>query len=258
MNSRRAFTLVEIMLTLSIIALLATGCFTAWRWGLLKARIKVSSDNLHQLALANLTYAADNAGSFCPAQDERNLIRWHGGRDGPEDEFDPRKGFLSPYFARDKRVQTCPLLKSVISGGSSFEDGAGGYGYNATYVGGSPGDPYSPAALLDITAPSRVVMFATTAFSKKEGLQEYPFAEPHYAPGADGESIAWHLQPSVHFRAGGQAIVAWCDGHITLEDRGTEEGMNLYGGDNAKAQIGWFGPSEANGYWNPHSPAAQK
>ena len=31
---------------------------------------------------------------------------------------------------------------------------------------------------------------------------------------------------------------------------------NFYGGNNEKAEIGWFGPEEENGFWNPRSPAA--
>ena len=256
MNPRRAFTLVEIMLVVTIVALLSLGGLSLYRYGVLKANIKVSSDNLHQLALANLSYAADHAGWFCPAQDERNLTRWHGGRDSLEGDFEPAKGFLAPYFGGDKMLETCPLLKKVLKGERSFEDGAGGYGYNAAYIGGQPHKTYTPAALLDVTAPARTMMFATTAFSKQEGIQEYPFAEPPYAPAADGVSKLYELQPSVHFRAGGKAIVAWCDGHITLEKRRGAKGENFYGGDNEKDEIGWFGPEEENGHWNPSSPIA--
>ncbi len=126
--------------------------------------------------------------------------------------------------------------------------------YNATYIGGCPGDIYSPAALLDIEVPGRTVMFTTTALSRDEGLQEYPFSEPHFAPTEDG-GRAWDLQPSVHFRADGKALVAWCDGRVTLEAPGPWKDTNFYGGNNEDAGIGWFGPEEENGYWNPRSPA---
>lgn len=255
-KSCQAFTLVELLLGITIVALLFLGGLSLWKYGVLRANIKVSSENLRQLVVANLGYAADHGGWYCPAQDERNLTRWHGGRGSLEEEFSPDKGFLSPYFGNDKRIETCPLLKKTLKDGQSFEDGAGGYGYNAAYIGGQPGKTYFPAALMDVTAPARTVMFATTALSKEEGLQEYPFVEPYYAADADGSTKLYELQPSLHFRAGGKAIVAWCDGHVTLEERADKKGENFYGGDNTKDEIGWFGPEEENGYWNPSSPAA--
>ena len=254
--SRRAFTLLEILLAVAILAILATATAGMYRWSRSQACITLSSNNLHQLALANLTYAADHAGYFCPAQDERNLRRWHGSRATPDDSFAPEGGFLTPYFGNDRRLETCPLLLHVLNGDASFEDGSGGYGYNATYVGGRPGDAYAPMTLLDIEVPARTIMFTTTALSKSEGLQEYPFAEPMFAPAEDG-SRAWDLQPSVHFRANGKALVAWCDGHVTHEAPGAWKETNFYGGNNGKDMIGWFGPEEENGFWNPRSPAAE-
>ena len=255
-RSRPAFTLVEVMVVLTIIALLYLGGLSLYRFGMQKAGIKVSSDNLHQLAVANIGYANDHGGWFCPAQDERNLTRWHGGRESVDDEFKPERGYLAPYFANDKRIETCPLLKKVLKDGHSFEDGAGGYGYNQWFVGGQPGNPFQPIGLLGLSAPGRTIMFATTAFAREEGLQEYPFVEPFYAPASDGSRL-YDLQPSMHFRAGGRAIVAWCDGHITLEKPNKFKDTNYYGGSNEKYEIGWFGPEEENGWWNPRSPAAE-
>ena len=253
----RAFTLLELLLTVTIIAILATASAGLYRWSRTHACITLSSGNLHQLALANLNYAADHAGYFCPAQDERNLRRWHGSRTNIEEPFKPEGGFLTPYLGNDKRLETCPLLVRVLDGRASFEDGSGGYGYNATYIGGRPGDIYSPAALLDIESASRTIMFTTTGLSKADGIQEYPFAEPPFAPSEDG-GRAWELQPSVHFRAAGKALVAWCDGHITHEKPRAWSDTNYYGGNNEKDGIGWFGPEEENGFWNPHSSAALK
>ena len=252
---RRGFTMVELLLSVTIVALLSVSGFGLYRWSRTRAAISLSTQNLRQLVVANLNYADENAGYFCPAQEPRNLRRWHGSRKTTEDSFEPEGGFLTPYLGQDKRLETCPLLLKSLEGKQSFEDGAGGYGYNAAYVGGSPGDPYSPAALLRLEVPARTVMFATTGLSKEDGIQEYPFAEPPYAPAEDGGK-AWDLQPSVHFRAAGKAIVGWCDGHITLEEPTLFNETNYYGGNNEKDRIGWFGPQEDNGFWNPHSPAA--
>src|SRR5436190_2153088 len=87
-----------------------------------------------------------------------------------------------------------------------------------------------------LSRAGRTLMFATTALSKEDGLQEYPFAEPFYATAPDGSKL-YDLQPSIHFRAGGKAIVAWCDAHITLEAPNDFKDTNFYGGNNAKHEI---------------------
>jgi prepilin-type N-terminal cleavage/methylation domain-containing protein len=247
-------TLIELMFSLAIVALLTTASLSLYRWSRMRAATSLSSQNLHQLVIANLTYASDNGGYFCPAQEPRNLRRWHGSRSNTEEEFKPEGGFLTPYLSKDRKLETCPLLLKYLKGGQSFEDGAGGYGYNAAYIGGRPGDAYAPVALLDLEAPGRTVMFTTTALSKEAGVQEYPFSEPWFAATERGER-AYDLQPSVHFRAGGKAIVAWCDGRISLEAPPVFKDTNYYGGNNEKDSIGWFGPEKENGFWNPASSA---
>jgi len=248
------FTLIELMLSLAIVAVLITATVSLYRWSRMRAWTSLSSQNLHQLVIANLAYASDNAGYFCPAQEPQNLRRWHGSRTTTEEEFKPENGFLTPYLGKERKLETCPLLLKALTGGQSFEDGAGGYGYNAAYIGGRPGDTYAPVAMLDVAVPGRTIMFATTALSKAEGVQEYPFAEPWFAPTEKGER-AYDLQPSVHFRADGKAIVAWCDGRISIEAPAPFKDTNYYGGNNEKDRIGWFGPEEENGFWNPESPA---
>lgn len=251
------FTLVEVLVTLAITALLITAAIAALGWTRQRGEISVSTSNLHHLATANIAYAADHAGYFCPAQEPRNLRRWHGSRKKDSEEFEAEGGFLTPYLGNDRRLETCPLLKRALSGRSSFEDGAGGYGYNAAYIGGTPADTYSPVAMADVPFPGRTVMFTTTGFAKEDGIQEYPFSEPFYAATPSG-GIAYEMQPSVHFRAGGKALVAWCDGRVTQEEPFIFRETNFYGGNNQKESIGWFGPAEENGFWNPLSKAARE
>jgi len=245
----RAFTILELFVSIGIIAVLvAMVSFVA-------GKLRSSSDaaesmsNLRQLAAANLAYAADHGGDYAPAQEPENLVRWHGARNSFKGEFDPTKGYLAPYLGREGRVKDDPALEDVLST-SSFERGTGGYGYNAAYIGGQPGDIFTPANASQIPVPSAVVMFATCAFPRKKGLQEYPFCEPFFEVKPDG-SLGRKLSPSVHFRHSGKAHVAWADGHVTAEAPSTVSGKNIYGGDNEKYRIGWFGPETENGYWNP-------
>ncbi|MGI8603590.1 MAG: type II secretion system protein [Verrucomicrobiales bacterium] len=254
MTAPLGFSLVEILMSLAILAVLASLVLAVGRQTRRRGGTGVSIVQLHGLAGANAAYAADHAGDFCPAMSRDNLVRWHGGRGSVGDEFDPARGFLSPYFGGSKAILVCPLLEKFVL--ESFEKGAGGYGYNAEYIGGTPDDRFRGASLGDVPNLGRTVMFATTALSQADGVQEYPFTEPRYWVDRRGRRRG-ELQPSTHFRANGRAIIAWGDGRVTLEPPTDEEGANFYGGNNKKDAVGWFGPGEENGFWNPNSPAAR-
>lgn len=246
----RAFTLVELLVVITVLAVLAALALPIYSKVILYGQTTGSMSNLRQLALANLAYVADNDGYYCPAQEPKNLTRWHGARTSGSSPFDPTKGYLAPYLGESGRVKTCPLFLDIIKGSSSFEDGTGGYGYNATYIGGTPRDTYQPNRTSRVRNPAGTVMFTTTAFAKLAGLQEYPYTEPFQWVDPNN-NLGGDLQPSVHFRANGKALVAWCDGHVTAEPPSKLGGTDYYGGDSEAQKIGWFGPEENNGYWNP-------
>ncbi len=222
--AKPGFTLVEILTVMMIVVVMASLAFSGSRGLTTTARIVESSSNLRSLAIANTTYLADH-GTYCPAADQSNNRRWHGVRSSSHARFDSTKGLLSPYLGNSMSVTTCPLFRAMLKGAGSFEDGTGGYGYNASYIGGRPGGALDPATRLlipqtaaNVTNPGRTVMFTTTAYASSAGLQEYAFCEPpfwDFGSGASGNRPT----PSVHFRANGKAIVAWCDGSISTENR---------------------------------------
>lgn len=246
---KKGFTLVELLVCVAMVVTLAVLGFQVLMRGKIRAHQAASTTNLRNLAVANLGYAADH-GTYCPAQEKTNRVRWHGGRSGSKGRFDPAKGFLSAYFGESDRVGICPQFRDHLEGGGSFENGSGGYGYNAIYIGGTPADPFKPERPANVKDPARTLMFATTALAKRNGLQEYPFAEPRRAVNPGGE-LAHSLQPSVHFRFGGRALVAWCDGHVSAEKMDGAVSENYYGGSNEGAGIGFCGPVRENGWWNP-------
>ena len=257
-NSHRpGFTLVEMLVVLVVVVVLAILGFGSFKKALTAARIARSSQNLGQIAAANLLYVADY-GTFAPADDRSNNKRWHGARKGGG-AFDPSDGFLAPYLGKSRAVTPCPLLTAMVDGKESFETGTGGYGYNAQYIGGRPGGRFDrttglriPEIPARVRNPAHTVMFATTAYARAEGLQEYPFCEPPFWDFGSGPS-GQRPSPTVHFRANGKALVAWCDGRVTAESKNEREvGTNPHGGDPEAANLGWFGPDEENGYWNPN------
>ena len=251
-----AFTLLELLAVIVIIAVLATLLLPAFRSAKLHSYAIRSSQNLRQLVAANIAYATDQ-GSYAPADNKSNNRRWHGGRTGAGGRFDPARGFLADYFGKSGAVLACPLFTEMLHGAQSFEDGTGGYGYNSAYIGGRPGGAWNAdgtrlsARPAQVPRPSVTLMFATSAFARADGVQEYASVEPpfwDYGSGPSGDRPS----PSLHFRFQGKAIVGWCDGHISMEAKGPRPaGTNPYGGDADAHDLGWFGPDEANGYWNP-------
>ena len=245
------FTLVELLVVIVIVASIAALSFQGFQIARLHANQAVSAANLRQLAAANLMYAADNQ-TYCPATDVPNKKRWHGARTSTKEKFDPEKGYLSEYLGLSHSVGICPEFLRHLSGSASFETGSGGYGYNAIYIGGLPENPFKPNRPVNVSNPTRTLMFATTALAKSDGVQEYPFADP-----PQGVDVDWQptgtLQPSVHFRFNGSALIAWCDGHVSEERPVGGAKTNFYGGDNKAAKIGFCGPTENNGWWNPRN-----
>lgn len=268
-SPRRAcgFTLLELLTVVAIVGVLAALVLSALGAARRMARSAVSLGNLRQLAAANVAHAADHRGRFSPAMNFANNKRWHGARvgglGGEGDPFIAEKGYLAPYLGRSGRIKDCPVLATMdlapVDAGSFEEStGCGGYGYNMAYLGGllrnderSYEDP-QPYRLDQIAAPSRVLMFASTAFPKPGvggfGVMQYPFAEPLYARGPSG-GPGPKLIPSLHFRHGGKAHVAWCDGHVSAE-RPTVHAAQVEAAYR-KLDLGQIDPLLFNGPFNP-------
>ena len=254
---RQGLTLVEMLVVFAVIGIVGTMVLLGVRRATGLAKSVQSSENLRNLAIANANYLVDN-GVYCPAADRTNNRRWHGARTSGTGTFDPKKGFLSPYLGQSEQVTACPLFKPTSE--SSFEEGTGGYGYNAAYIGGLPGGQFDKRTGIalsqrpaNITNPARTVMFTTTAYARSEGLQEAAFCEPPFWDYGDGPGTD-RPSPTVHFRANGKALVAWCDGRVTAEVKNdSSPGANPHGGDAGKWDLGWFGPDDNNGWWNPRN-----
>ena len=259
-GSKKAFTLVELLVVIAVIALLMGILMPALTAARSQGRGVVCRSNIRQLLLANIGYASENDGSYAPAALDifgDNKYRWHGVRDDVNSPFDPARGPLAAYLG-DGRVKKCPQKVNFRQGDPwdwDFEDGCGGYGYNMTYIGSRIWQSYSNENCkittkdFELRRPAQTLMFADTAMAKLDNGRpyylEYSFVEPPYFVVNGNPVASWgYASPSIHFRHRDRANVGWSDGHISSEKMAPFEGVNVYGVESSDMMLGWFEPMD--------------
>jgi len=279
LNKKNGFTLVELLVVISIIAILLSVLMPSLSKARQQGRQTVCASNIRQLFLANSGYALENKGHYVLAAEDiwgENLHRWHGVRTNVNKAFDPLKSPLKSYLS-DGKVKRCPAFKEnnyLTTAGQSlnFEAGCGGYGYNDEYIGGrtdlygtGDGSTYS-AKNSDIKTAAQTMMFADTAYRQQlkkntSVFIEYSFAHPPYwvwylqAMGnsvsnaefaSNAEQMGGRPDPSIHFRHGKFADVCWSDGHVTKETMDVSAPYITHAimseSETVTMSLGWFGP----------------
>lgn len=255
-----AFTLIEVLVVISIIALLISITVPILSVSRANGRMVVCSSNIRQLVLANHSYAQNNKGHFVPGAEDifateppANLHRWYGVRSRTDEPFDNMKGPLANYL--DEGMLSCPekvRYKTLEPDEYEYDSGSGGYGYNMIYIGSRIWiESYEDASCKittkqqEISNPSETLIFADTAMGKFGNyLIEHSFAEPRYYVVGGKEEKTWDPAPSIHFRHRLQAAIAWSDVHTSFEKIGDYEGYNEDGLQPSSMDLGWFEPMD--------------
>lgn len=150
--SRVAFTLVELLVVVAIIAILAAMLLPALRGAREKANSASCMSNLRQMGIALMAYVDDHGGALIPGAvpSESPLISWYNVLDG-------YMGKQDTNFSSAKRPawQLCP---SKIVTPLAFD--TVGYGWNHIYFGQSPSTPQIGwgSKLAEVTKPSRTII----------------------------------------------------------------------------------------------------
>lgn len=251
----RAFTLIEVLVVVGIIALLIGILLPSLSLAREQARTVVCRSNMRQIMLANGYYTENYEGVYCPGASGflANLHRWHGERDQPTQPFDSTRGPLVPYLGPEGEIRQCPTFpaEEIAAETGGFERGNGGYGYNNDFIGAQMKEYPSGAYLVSndragalagrVMRPEETIMFTDAALAA-DGLIEYSFAQSRFHPQYPG----FRGVPSIHFRHRGQTNVGWCDGHVDSHPMTFTEWNHMYRSDPKRFGIGWFGRDDDN------------
>lgn len=254
---RSGLTLIEVLVVISVIALLAAILVPALRSAKNQAGTLVCSSSIRQLAIANQSYAHENNGYSVPGAIgifSGNLHRWYGARRSTTDPFDPDAGPLAPYLSNVRMA--CPQKVAYLTlepTALDYESGNGGYGYNLAYLGsliwnkGYEDHSYMESTKLNLVKrPAETLAFADTSMYRDIGglpsMIPYAFTEARFLIINRQPDPTWRPYPSIHFRHRLRANVAWVDGHVEARKRAADKDRNTDGTNSFDQHIGWFEP----------------
>ncbi len=262
-KKEKAFSLVELLVVISVISLVMAILLPVLATARSQAYGAICQSNLRQLFLANTGYTLENDGHYVPAapdimSEKGGKYRWHGVRDSADEPFEALRGPLAGYLT-DGKVKECPEGADFAKGGSwndNFEQGCGGYGYNRIYLGSRTWEDrqfvtieqmesagWETTRTMEVSKPAETLMFADTAMCVEgSALIEYSFAEPPFYVYRGNPMTSFYLSPSIHFRHRDRAKVEWADGHSDSRCIAAIDETNVYNVDSAEVKLGWFEP----------------
>lgn len=219
----RAFTLIELLIVIAIIAILSAMLLPVLSRGRLSAQSAVCQGNLRELGLAAQMYWNDNGGksfAYTLGPTNNGVLYWFGwianGAEGQR-AFDLSVGALFPYY-NGIDVRLCP---SPVWSLPRFEPKGTNvifsYGCNSLIFGG-PGNGILNAS--KIMHPANTVIFADTAEVNNfqaPASPTNPLFEEWYYLDLETNYTSLNNYPNTQFRHGQKANVTFADGHVDME-----------------------------------------
>jgi prepilin-type processing-associated H-X9-DG protein/prepilin-type N-terminal cleavage/methylation domain-containing protein len=209
----RAFSLIELLVTVSIIGLLAAILLPALRQARESARTAICASNLRQLGLATQMYLDDYGRFFSYFTTVGADRSWYFGLESlfsstappGARHIDLTKAKLYPYLQKVHGIEVCPSYNyRSPQWRQKFDQITYGYGLNKMLFEKPSSDlAGSSARIICFADTAQVNTFQAPASPSNPMLEESYFVE--YSP----RSI-----PTTHFRHNGLANVLFCDGHV--------------------------------------------
>lgn len=249
------FTLVELLVVISIIAILAAMLLPALNKARNKARGTSCESNIRQMNAANLLYCTDY-GYYMPCYGPEITKAatvagklWIGYRStaaGTPGNIDMTRGFMYE-IAKNWKIMACPEWKIPVEDPRTIMDGAG-YGYNVVgigslaYISGSlytiNGLGGSGMKVEKVKRPSKAVTFGDVTVATTGIIRPFSFFYPKYTITNNIMKLNSNGD-NAHFRHNGLAAVGWADGHVSSE-KPTRINSNFIG---THEMVGNFGPA---------------
>ena len=230
--SRKAFTLVEVLVVICITSLLAGVLLPVLARARQQSKSLICMSNMRQMYLAAQAYTINNDGYYPMAyiykRDSSSYIRceWDFSTVTEDGDKTVEPGLLWQGQMIEK-VQQCPEFNGKLSWGSGPFTG---YNYNSSYLGGSaavkdgrlvPGTAVLSSRAIDVKKPDRCAIFGDggdTEFTNGANkFMRSPFT------GKLDEGFWGRYAGTQGFRHLGKTNVCYCDGSVrTLDEIFTE------------------------------------
>lgn len=214
-RAHKAFTLVELLVVMSIIAILSALLLPSLSRTKESGKRARCTSNLRQLGIAGQLYWDDHEGYAFPYHNgETNggdlwWFGWLSKGNEQSRQFDARTGALYPYL-HSRGVEICPSLNYGASYFKSKAKGAAyGYGYNRLFsTAKGTINVYrlqNPSGTLFLADAAQVNTFQAPASPRNPMLEEFYFVDTNRS------------FPNGHFRHNKLGMVLFADSHVAPE-----------------------------------------